>query len=104
MQLGQFFGSGKIRIGAPPVSRDLLWTGAENDLWTSLADPPFVNFLEGANPTGFLPFDNVTFDNSSAVYPVLLSGNIQAGIVTLDGDQPTPWTASFPGSPAHPAS
>ena len=86
--LPQFSGLGKIRIGEPPVPRNLVWTGAVSNLWTTLFSPPDDNFLEGATPTFFKAYDNVTFDDSSAVYPVLLSGNVQAGIVTLNGTNP----------------
>lgn len=88
VKLPQFSGLGKIRIGLPPVPRDLVWTGATSDLWTTLFNPPDDNFLVGATPTFFKAYDNVTFDNSSLVYPVLLSGNVQAGIVTLNGTTP----------------
>ena len=88
VQLPAFSGLGKIRIGAPPAARDLLWTGAQSNLWSTQILPPEINFLEGANPVAFEPFDNVTFDNSSAIYPVFLAGNIQAGIVTLNGTEP----------------
>jgi len=88
VQLPQFTGLGKIRIGLPPVPRNLVWTGAISNLWTTLFNPPDDNFLEGATPTFFKAYDNVTFDDSSLVYPVLLSGNVQAGIITLNGTNP----------------
>ncbi|QJE96901.1 beta strand repeat-containing protein [Luteolibacter luteus] len=86
--LPQFSGLGKIRIGTPPVPRNLVWTGAVSNLWTSLFTPPDDNFVQGATPTFFKAYDNVTFDDTSTVYPVLLSGNVQAGIVTLGGTNP----------------
>lgn len=86
--LPQLSGLGKIRIGLPPVPRNLVWTGTFSNLWTTLFNPPDDNFLEGASPTFFKPYDNVTFDETSAIYPVLLSGNVQAGIVTFNGTVP----------------
>ena len=86
--LPQFTGFGKIRVGLPPVPHNLVWTGAVSDLWTTLIAPPDNNFLEGITPTFFRAYDNVTFDDSSTAYPVFLSGNVQAGVVTLNGALP----------------
>ena len=86
VQLPQFLGMGKIRIGAPPVPRDLLWTGAESQFWSTLP-PEENNFLNGATPVFFKPYDNATFDNSTSIYPVFLAGNVQASVVTFNGTE-----------------
>lgn len=83
VQLPQFIGLGKIRIGPPPVGRDLVWTGAVSNFWTTLFQDD--NFTVGGLPTAFAANDNVLFDDSSAVTTVLLSGNVQAGTITFNG-------------------
>lgn len=83
VQLPQFLGLGKIRIGPPPVGRNLVWTGATSEFWTTLfADE---NFTVAGTPTAYQANDHVLFDDSSAVNTVLLSGNVQAGVITFNG-------------------
>jgi fibronectin-binding autotransporter adhesin len=85
VQLPQFSGFGKIRIGPPPTGRDLIWTGATSSFWTTLFEDE--NFTVGGSPTVFQTNDSVTFDDTSAVTTVLLSGNVQAGTLTFNGGQ-----------------
>jgi autotransporter-associated beta strand protein len=83
VQLPQFLGLGKIRIGPPPVGRDLVWTAATSNFWTTLFEDS--NFTVAGSPTIFQVNDNVLFDDSSNVTTVLLSGNVQAGTITFNG-------------------
>ena len=85
VQLPQFTGLGKIRVGPPPVGRNLVWTGATSNFWTTLFEDE--NFTVDGTPTVFQTNDNVTFDDTSAVTTVLLSGNVQAGMLTFNGAQ-----------------
>jgi autotransporter-associated beta strand protein len=81
-----FAGTGVIRVGPPPVARNLTWTGAESQFWANTA--PDLNFKDASNvAVAFAANDNVAFDDSSTVTTVLLSGNIQAGIVSFAGTQ-----------------
>jgi autotransporter-associated beta strand protein len=81
-----FSGSGVIRIGPPPVARNLTWTGGESEFWGNAA--PDLNFKDASNAdVAFAANDNVAFNDSSAVTTVLLTGNIQAGTVSFAGSQ-----------------
>lgn len=80
-----FTGTGVIRVGEPATGRDLVWTGAENSFWGGFPDLNFIDPLDTA--VAFATNDNVTFDDSSTVTTVLLSGPIQAGVVTFAGMQ-----------------
>ena len=83
VQLPQFMGLGKIRIGPPPTGRNLLWTGATSNFWTTIF--PDENFTLSGVPTDFRTNDNVIFDESSEVRNVFLSGNVQSGLITFNG-------------------
>lgn len=85
-KLPQFAGLGVIRVGEPPVARNLLWTGAASNFWGTIF--PEENYLLGGAPTVFQAGDNLTFDDSSTAYPVSIDGNVQAGIITLNGTLP----------------
>ncbi|MCW1887120.1 autotransporter-associated beta strand repeat-containing protein [Luteolibacter flavescens] len=81
-----FAGSGVIRVGSLPVGQQLTWTGRDNEFWGT--GFPELNFKDSANaPAAFATNDHVTFDDSSTVTTVLLSGMIQAGTVTFAGAQ-----------------
>ena len=81
-----FAGTGVIRVGPPPVARDLTWTGGESQFWGNAA--PDLNFKDASNTAvAFAANDNVAFDDSSTVTTVLLSGNVQAGTVSFAGAQ-----------------
>jgi autotransporter-associated beta strand protein len=81
-----FSGNGVIRIGPPPVARNLTWTGGESEFWGNAA--PDLNFKDALNAdVAFAANDNVAFNDSSAVTTVLLTGNIQAGTVSFAGSQ-----------------
>jgi autotransporter-associated beta strand protein len=60
---------------------DLLWTGANSDLWD---DNSSLNFLNGEVEDVFRAFDNVRFDDTSEFNNVFLSGSLRAGTVTFD--------------------
>lgn len=81
-----FSGTGVIRVGPPPVARNLTWTGSESQFWGNAA--PDLNFKDASNTAvAFAANDNVAFNDSSTVTTVLLSGNIQAGTVSFAGSQ-----------------
>ncbi|WP_341404535.1 beta strand repeat-containing protein [Luteolibacter soli] len=81
-----FTGTGVIRVGPPPVARNLTWTGAESPFWGNAA--PDLNFKDASNTTvAFAGGDNVAFGDASTVTTVLLTGNIQAGTVSFAGTQ-----------------
>lgn len=90
-----FTGNGVIRVGPPPVARNLTWTGGENEYWGNAI--PDLNFKDASNvPVAFAGNDNVTFDDSSTVTTVLLTGTIQAGTVSFAGSQD--WVIDGQGS------
>jgi fibronectin-binding autotransporter adhesin len=81
-----FTGTGVIRVGPPPVPRNLTWTGGESQFWGNAA--PDLNFKDALDAdVAFAANDNVAFNDSSTVTTVLLSGNIQAGTVSFAGSQ-----------------
>jgi autotransporter-associated beta strand protein len=78
---------------------DLVWTGAESNVWD---DNTTANFLNGASPDVFRTFDNVRFDDSSTVNTISLPGSINAGTVTFDHGT-TAYTVGGAGALAGPA-
>ncbi|MCW1923642.1 autotransporter-associated beta strand repeat-containing protein [Luteolibacter arcticus] len=81
-----FAGTGVIRVGPPPVARNLTWTGGESAFWGNTA--PDLNFKDASDAdVAFAANDNVAFNDTSTVTTVLLSGNIQAGTVSFAGAQ-----------------
>jgi fibronectin-binding autotransporter adhesin len=90
-----FTGTGVIRVGPPPVARNLTWTGGESEFWANAA--PDLNFKDASNAdVAFAANDNVAFDDTSSVTTVLLSGTVQAGTVSFAGAQN--WTIDGAGS------
>jgi autotransporter-associated beta strand protein len=79
---------------------DLVWTGANSNVWDNNTT---ANFLNGASPDVFRSFDNVTFNDSSAVKTVTLPGSLNAGTVTFDHGTAA-YTLDGAGAIAGPAS
>jgi autotransporter-associated beta strand protein len=86
-----FSGTGTVRVGPPASSpRDLTWDGSVNQAWSNFAED--TNFLQGATPTAFKPFDNVTFgnvtdpDEFTTRRNVFIYGAVQPTSITFSND------------------
>lgn len=84
-----FEGDGVLRIGPLSPGRSLVWTGADSAYWDSNGGSKFgeYNFTDGANPAEFLYNDSVTFDDSSTVTNISMTGMLYPGTVTFNGTQ-----------------
>lgn len=63
-----------------PLPRDLVWVGNINSTWNVGVT---ANFSDAGTATVFYEFDNATFNDTSAVKTVNLSGNIEAGTIRV---------------------
>ncbi len=70
-----------IRLSFVGTVADLVWSGAVSNVWD---DNTTANFLNGGSPDVFRAFDNVRFDDSSAVNTVSLPVSLNASLVTFD--------------------
>ena len=70
-----------IRLSFVGTVADLVWSGAVSNVWD---DNTTANFLNGSLPDVFRAFDNVRFDDSSAVNTVSLPVSLNASMVTFD--------------------
>ena len=79
-------------------SDSLIWTGATNGNWDVNATPNWklVSALPGTTASNFYDFDVITFDDSSSVGAVTLSGVIKPADITVNNDVTN---YSFTGSP-----
>ena len=80
-----FEGTGVLRIGPASPGRDLTWTGAVDDIWSANGPTNFTT--NGSDSVAFSYNDDVTFNDSSAVTTVRLSGMLYPDVVTFSGTQ-----------------
>ena len=94
-QNDEFFeGEGMVRIGPASPGRNLIWTGATDEVWAANGVENFV--VNGNTPAAFNYNDQVTFDGSSTVTTVNLVGMVYPGAVTFSGSQNLTLQASSP--------
>jgi len=93
-QNDQFFtGNGVIRVGDPVAGRDLKWTAATSTFWDNRVDIEDENFNDPlGSSVQFANNDNATFDDTAADDEVagnivLLTDQVQAGVVTFDATE-----------------
>lgn len=85
----------KLKIDA---ADELIWTGSSSGAWdvNTTANWKLVSGLPGTVASNFYDFDVITFDDSSSVGAVTLSGAIKPADITVDNDVTN---YSFTGSP-----
>jgi autotransporter-associated beta strand protein len=72
----------KVTLSFSGSVANLVWTGSTDGNWNNNSTQ---NFTNGGSPDVFRLYDNVLFNDSTAVNNPLLVGNLSAGTVTFDG-------------------
>jgi autotransporter-associated beta strand protein len=91
-----FQGTGVLRIGPASAGLDLTWTGSIDEYWESNGSENFTT--NGVDAVPFTYNDSVTFDDSSAVTDVFISGVLFPTAVHFEGTQN--YTLTAVGSPS----
>jgi autotransporter-associated beta strand protein len=71
-------GTSTVELGVSAFTGNLIWTGAENQLWDTLAHATPKNWLQqGGGQSDFANGFAVVFDDSATGYSPQVSGNVQ---------------------------
>ncbi|MFT4176162.1 MAG: autotransporter-associated beta strand repeat-containing protein, partial [Luteolibacter sp.] len=71
---------GQVSITLTAITRDILWTGAQNAIWNASA----INWVSDEGDTAFAINDSVRFDDSSTVNSITISDLVEPVSVTVD--------------------